>query len=196
MKSASISLLLAATLVLGACVTINVYFPAAAAEQAADRIIDDVWGKDVKKGQQAPVSTAPQWLQRGLLAVLDFLIPTASAQQANLDISSASIKAIKTSMTRRHRQLLAYYNNGAIGLTSRGLVALRNAKAVPIKDRAGLNKLLAAENRDRDALYRAIAQANGQPGWEPDIRGTFARRWVNKAAKGWWYQSAGAWQQR
>lgn len=28
---------------LAACVTINVYFPAAAAEKAADKIIDDVW---------------------------------------------------------------------------------------------------------------------------------------------------------
>ena len=25
------------------CVTINIYFPAAAAEKAADKIIDDVW---------------------------------------------------------------------------------------------------------------------------------------------------------
>ena len=30
-------------LVLGGCVTINIYFPAAAAERAADRIIDEVW---------------------------------------------------------------------------------------------------------------------------------------------------------
>ena len=29
---------------LTACVTINIYFPAAAAERAADRIIDEVWG--------------------------------------------------------------------------------------------------------------------------------------------------------
>jgi len=28
---------------LAACVTINIYFPAAAAEKAADKIIDDVW---------------------------------------------------------------------------------------------------------------------------------------------------------
>ena len=28
---------------LSACVTINIYFPAAAAQKAADRIIDDVW---------------------------------------------------------------------------------------------------------------------------------------------------------
>ena len=31
------------TVVAGACVTINIYFPAAAAERAADRIIDEVY---------------------------------------------------------------------------------------------------------------------------------------------------------
>ena len=29
--------------VVAGCVTINIYFPAAAAERAADRIIDEVW---------------------------------------------------------------------------------------------------------------------------------------------------------
>lgn len=32
-----------AGLVLAGCVTINIYFPAAAAEKAADKIIDEVW---------------------------------------------------------------------------------------------------------------------------------------------------------
>ncbi len=195
MKSVPILFGVTAALLLGACVTINVYFPAAAAEKAADRIIEDVWGKDAKGGKAQPTSTLPQWLQRGLLAVLEGLIPAAQAQ-VNLDISSGTINVIKTSMAKRHRQLAGYYNNGAIGLTSRGLVSLHNAKVVAIKDRAKVNKLIAAENRDRNALYRAIAQANGHPEWEPDIRGTFARRWVNKAAKGWWYQSAGTWRQR
>lgn len=31
------------TVGVSACVTINIYFPAAAAEKAADKIIDDVW---------------------------------------------------------------------------------------------------------------------------------------------------------
>jgi len=34
---------LSGAVVLGACVTINIYFPAAAAERAADRIIDEIW---------------------------------------------------------------------------------------------------------------------------------------------------------
>ncbi len=34
---------LVGVLALQACVTINIYFPAAAAEKAADKIIDEVW---------------------------------------------------------------------------------------------------------------------------------------------------------
>lgn len=37
---------------LAGCVTINIYFPAAAAEKAADKIIDDVW--QLKPGDTAP----------------------------------------------------------------------------------------------------------------------------------------------
>jgi hypothetical protein len=45
-----------ATLLLSACVTINIYFPAAAAEKAADKIIDEVW--QLQK-QADPAATAP-----------------------------------------------------------------------------------------------------------------------------------------
>ena len=52
--------LLAAALALSAsaCVTINIYFPAAAAEKAADRIIDEVWQLREGAGEApAPKST-------------------------------------------------------------------------------------------------------------------------------------------
>lgn len=39
---------------LPACVTINIYFPAAAAEKAADRIIDEVWQLKKEGEQSAP----------------------------------------------------------------------------------------------------------------------------------------------
>ena len=48
--------LLPAALVLPACVTINIYFPAAAAEKAADKIIDEVW--QLKQDQQNPQKPA------------------------------------------------------------------------------------------------------------------------------------------
>ena len=39
-----------------ACVTINIYFPAAAAEKAADKIIDEVW--QLKSGEEPPAKPA------------------------------------------------------------------------------------------------------------------------------------------
>jgi len=33
----------AAACLAGGCITINIYFPAAAAEKAADKIIDEIW---------------------------------------------------------------------------------------------------------------------------------------------------------
>jgi hypothetical protein len=47
-----------AALPLAACVTINIYFPAAAAEKAADKIIDEVWQLQ-KEGANRPDQQAP-----------------------------------------------------------------------------------------------------------------------------------------
>lgn len=49
----SLHAVLAAAVLVAGCVTINIYFPAAAAEKAADRIIDEVW--QLKKDSQTPV---------------------------------------------------------------------------------------------------------------------------------------------
>ena len=54
MKKSALVLSIGAAAILSACVTINIYFPAAAAEKAADKIIDEVW--QLKQGQQAPES--------------------------------------------------------------------------------------------------------------------------------------------
>lgn len=44
---------------LAGCVTINIYFPAAEAERAADKIIDEVWQLKNAKGDKPKVSPAP-----------------------------------------------------------------------------------------------------------------------------------------
>jgi hypothetical protein len=43
---------------LSACVTINIYFPAAAAEKAADKIIDEVW--QLKDAETKPAEPKPE----------------------------------------------------------------------------------------------------------------------------------------
>lgn len=117
----------------------------------------------------------------------------AQAVVADLEINTPAISAIKASMQARHGQLLPHYNSGAVGLTADGFIAVKDATAVPLKDRGGINSLVSAENADRNKLYKEIAAGNGHPEWEGDIRQTFAGRWVDKAQAGWYYQSGGGW---
>ncbi len=51
-RRAVLGVLLGGALISAGCVTINIYFPAAAAEKAADRIIDEVW--QLKGGVPVP----------------------------------------------------------------------------------------------------------------------------------------------
>lgn len=185
----------AGCLALAACVTINVYFPAAAAEEAADRIIRDVWGDEAAQKPEGKEQSSIAVPLRGLLAAalhgaLDMVVPAAQAQ-ADIDISSPAIRALTAGMKSRAGDLEPFFDSGAVGLTSDGLIELRDANSVPLADRNRVRKLVTDENADRNALYREIASANGHPEWEADIRGTFAARWIANAKAGWYYKRAG-----
>jgi uncharacterized protein YdbL (DUF1318 family) len=197
-----------ASLAIAACVTINVYFPAAAAEKAADQIIDAVTGA-TGNGAARPAPTTPptgqlrrqesNLLVVALGKVLYAVVPAAQAQEAaNLDISSPEIRAITASMTARFGQLQKFFDSGALGMTQTGLIELRDAGAVSLPERALISRLVSEDNKDRETLYTEIAKANGHPEWAGDIRKIFARRWVERGARaGWYYQNAsGAWTQK
>ena len=203
-----ISTLTLFALFFSACVTINVYFPAAAAQEAADRIVNQVYGTDSKPDSKTPekptdekpagteqkswVPPASQWASN----LVNFMVSPAYAG-ADLDISSPAISALTSDMTKRHQKLLPHYESGAIGLTNDALITLRDPNKVPLKSRTQVKQLVADENQDRLELYREIATANGHPEWEADIRATFATRWISRASAGWWYQDKkGGWQQR
>lgn len=224
---------LLASLLLAACVTINVYFPAGAAERAADQIIDSVI-KGAGGGQPgtarpptaappapAPASTPADTPSTSALSVggmtlavstdgaallrtligrvLTFMVPAAHAQpQANIDVSSAEIRAITASMQSRFTQLERFFDSGVVGLTAEGLIDVRDIGSATLPDRALVKRLVAEDNRDRNTLYDAIARENGRPEWEPDIRRIFAQRWVERGAKpGWFFRDLdGNWKQR
>jgi uncharacterized protein YdbL (DUF1318 family) len=194
-RTAPVSLLSIGFL-LSACVTINVYFPAAAAEKAADRIIEDVWKQTAPKPAEPVPAPQSSLGSRAALALLDFLVPRAEAQQPNIDISSPEVQRVKAALEARYTSLRPHLDSGAVGLTGDGYVALRDPNAVPLAQRNAVKGLVADENSDRKALYHEIAVANGQPQWEGQIQSVFAQRWVAKAASGWWYQDAGGWKQK
>lgn len=175
---------------LAACVTINVYFPEAAAERAADRFIQDVLGED-GRADQAPPPPPPATGFR----VSDLFFASAWAQSPNIDIDTPQVQEIKQRMAARHREhLAAWYDAGAIGLSNDGLVEIRDRSAIGLAERRNLERVVGEENSDRRAVYREIAVANGRPEWEDEIRQTFARQWIANARAGWIYQQAdGSW---
>lgn len=195
--------LISALLVLSACVTINVYFPTVAAERAADRIIEDVWGPEVQPRGNPPEEGEPQsglpapGAQQPLgMRVLNVVVSPARAQ-ADLDIETPRIRELTSRMRDRHSELRPYYESGAIGLTNDGLITVRDQSAIPLAARNAVRNLVEQDNRDRNALYREIAEANNRPEWEGDIRQTFTERWRGRAPSGWYYQdSRGNWRQK
>ena len=195
-RTARNALLLGVTAVLVACVTINVYFPEAAAERAADRFIQDVIGPEEGADEVSALERESVFDPLAILAGI--LIPSAHAQSANIDIESPQINAIKQRMVQRQREHLAdWLDAGAIGLDNSGLIAIRDRSAVSLAERRRLEQVVSEENADRRAVYREIAVANGHPEWEEQIRGTFAKRWIANARPGWYYQDdSGAWQQK
>jgi uncharacterized protein YdbL (DUF1318 family) len=178
------------------CVIVNVYFPAAAAEKAADQIIDQIQGTSSQgtsstsppQPESSNPTPMPSLEQHG--NSFNLFIPLAWANQANLDISSPAIQTIVARQTERYKKLESFYNDGTVGLTNDGLIMLRNPSKVPLKSRNEVNSMITAENQDRLALYREIAIANQHPEWESDIRLTFAARWIDRALPGWWYQDS------
>ncbi len=191
----------ATLLILTACVTINIYFPAAEAKEAAEKIVDDILGDEAP--QQAPGKDDQSLDLRGLeqgyaMTLLDILIPPAEAAGAvKFDADTPAVHKLQAAMKQRHAQLKPFYESGAIGFTQDALVGIRDLNAASLKQRGQLKNLVSAENKDRNQLYKEIARANGHPEWEKDVRDTFAKTWIGNAGKGWWYQKAqGDWVQK
>ena len=193
-----------AVLALSACVTINVYFPAAEAKEAAKDFVEKVIGDDAIPADTSPAQEPPAG--GGMAALLRRIDPlslvgigTAHAQgQPDITMKTPAIQAIQARMTARFDATLRKgFDAGALGFGRDGLVVLREPAQLELKDRAGMQAAVADDNRDRKALYQEVAVANGHPEWEPKIREVFAKQWVASARGGWWYQDAGgAWKQK
>lgn len=194
----------AAGLLLTACVTINVYFPAAEAREAAREFVEKV----IDEADKVEIKDSSGKDGGGGMALLhkrfDFdpwvLVGIGSAHaQATPDITirTPAIQAIQARMEARFASTLrAGFDSGALGFTADGLITVRDAGKLALKDRVAMNAAVADDNRDRKAVYREVAVANGHPEWESQIRDVFARQWIESARPGWWYESGGGWKQK
>ncbi|MBJ6979559.1 MULTISPECIES: YdbL family protein [unclassified Luteimonas] len=199
-----------AALALTACVTINVYFPAAEAREAAREFVENVIGEDGAAPAPAQPVDQPGGMPGGMalegaaasggLAFDPWIllgIAPVHAQTPDITIRTPAIQAIQQRMESRFASTLRpHFDSGALGFGGDGLVVVRDAGSLPLKDRVAVNAAVADDNRDRNAVYREVAVANGHPEWEPQIREVFARQWIASARGGWWYQQGNSWKQK
>lgn len=113
-------------------------------------------------------------------------IGSAHAQSApDISIKTPAIQAIQARMEARFNSTLrAGFDSGALGFTSDGLISVRDAGKLELKDRVAMNAAVADDNRDRKAVYREVAVANGHPEWESQIRDVLSNGWTAPAVAG------------
>src|SRR5262245_3274738 len=156
-------LLLAGAAILAACVTINVYFPAAAVKELSNQIEDEVQkkaaeakpaagaaGEGAAPGAAKP-SPSPAPL-RGEVQLFDALLRGAPAyaqagEVAAPEVSSPAIRKIIDARAARAGALDQYKGQGVVGENNRALVEARNLESIAdLKARADVQRLIKAEN--------------------------------------------------
>src|SRR5215470_2239621 len=118
--------LLAVTFILSACVTVNIYFPAAAVERAAEQIVKETWG-----GPSEPAKTPPKPQSNNRFSPLRMValgfVSEAYAQEPDINVSNPAIRALKDSIKQRAGSIKPYMDRGNIGIGQDGLLAVRTA---------------------------------------------------------------------
>ena len=104
------------------CVTVNIYFPAAAVQRAADEIVKETWGGP----NGTPERVQPQSLRRFAPDwSLSFSLPAAAfAQEADINVSNPAIRGLKESIKRRSAAIKPYMDKGNAGITQDGLLTI------------------------------------------------------------------------
>ena len=172
-------------LILAACVTVNIYFPAAEVQKAADKIVNEV-----RPDLAPPVETKDKPQSRLIFPLLkrfaDFWVSPAYAQ-VDIDISSPAVRNLRSRLAARFPQLQPFYAKKVIGENRKGYIEMVNPSGVDLKQRAQASRLVQDENKDRRALYEEIVRANSLDQQAvPQVEKLFANSWRTKAASEGW----------
>jgi uncharacterized protein YdbL (DUF1318 family) len=181
-----LSAVLLCLILIMACITVNIYFPAGAIQEAADQIVDEVRPEQQEKKGSSLDRMHPRWLAWSA----SVLGPLLAFAQVDIEISTPSIRALRGSLADRFKSLEGFYRRGALGENNQGYVEIRDQSGLNLKEKANLRRLVDAENRDRRALYMEILEANNlDRQFLDEVERLFANSWRGKkVVPGTWIQ--------
>lgn len=127
-------------------------------EEQADQILDYVEGKtDTLPGLDEAGVEPTSFLQR----TLQFWSPIQVAYAQELKDSSPRVSQIAKVMKGRYPEVAAIKSTGAVGENNRGLLQLERPERISDPEEVNrMQRVIAAENKDRKALYLEVARLN------------------------------------
>ena len=156
-----------------ACVTINIYFPAEKVESVAGEIVNEI--RDRGDEQKKPSGNEKSSFLRKTLQA--FSCSFAWADEVT-SVANPTIRALKKKMKDRYTVMKPYYKKGMHKEGDNGLISLGETKGLGLKDKRDLKNLIDVENKDRKKLYQEIAKAlKIEPGQINKIAEIFAKEW-------------------
>ena len=204
---------------LAACaiITVNVYFPEKAVKEAY-KSLDEMLLKnegDKLPGAGNQPAEEPKLPPSGPQSSLPFVLPdfsftsVAQAAENGADLaielgSMPEVAAAYAEMNQRQAALNALFDSGAVGLTSQGLIAVRDKAKVNAQNEGIVN----AENKSRktviSSMAKAILKMTKQEATKAALdqtlgkaAATYAETRRESAKAGWWMQlQNGKWVQK
>ncbi len=134
-----------------AVITVNVYFPTEAVEEAAEKIIDEIEG-----GEESQAKPEEGGQQSHFWKNIPYCISgnsTVYADEIDLNLTTPAIRKLIDSMKARNTEIMQFKDKGVIGETNDGILAIRNMNGLGGEEIRTVKRLLRAENNDREALY-------------------------------------------
>jgi len=192
------------------CVTINLYFPEGEVKDLAQKIEDEVQEKAAEEpsDDETPPpptegeATAPGVKRSASTGPLDFLLGVSVVEAQSVpepEVTNPAIRKIIDSRAARLGEINKYKSKGVIGENNQGLLEARNLDSISdLRERADVQKLIRAENSDREQLYKEIAAVKNIDLSQLDkIRATYAETLRANARPGDWIQMPdGSWKQK
>lgn len=161
-----------------ACVTINIYFPAEKVESVAGEIVQDIRGKGTKTEKQPLKDKQSALIKKTLMALST---PIAWADEVT-NVSNPTIRALKERMKARYNQMKPTYQKGMLKEGDDGYVAVATTGGLGLKEQRDLKGLVEAENEDRQKLYGEVAKAlNIDSSQINRVAQIFAKEWQKTA---------------
>ncbi len=150
------------------------------------------------ESDDAPTAPRPSG-SSSLLGLLLGATPAYAQDVPDPGVSNPAIRAIIDSRAQRAGAINKFKSQGVIGESKDALLVTRDLDSISdLKQRADVQKLVKAENADRERMFKEMANAeNVDASQIPRIRETYAATLRDRARPGDWIQlPSGDWKQK